>query len=173
VTLNLDAIAADAAHLSENGISHVFVNGTTGESMSLSEEERKAIVATWVVHGKAAASPIRVVAHVGSDSLSATCSLAAHAQSVGADAISAMSPRFFKPTPRELARWIKQVCEAAPELPFYYYHFPTITGGELRRAMPPRRRYGCGRSRGASARPAGRDRTFGGAYLPRHEVHRL
>ena len=129
LTLNLDAIGPYAAFLASKGLHCVFINGTSGESMSLSEAERKAITERWVAEGAKQSPRIRVIAHIGCDSLTATCGLARHAQEVGVDAISSMAPVMLKPTSAaELAAWLKHVCAAAPRTPFYYYHFPAITG---------------------------------------------
>ncbi|KAA0154744.1 hypothetical protein FNF29_02273 [Cafeteria roenbergensis] len=129
LSLNLDAIGPYAAFLASKGLHCVFINGTSGESMSLSEAERKAITERWVAEGAKQSPRIRVVAHIGCDSLTATCELARHAQEVGVDAISSMAPVMLKPTSAaELAGWLKHVCAAAPRTPFYYYHFPAITG---------------------------------------------
>ena len=55
--------------------------------------------------------------------------LAAHAQSIGADAISATPPSYFKPpTLAALIDCMAEIAAAAPELPFYYYHIPGMTG---------------------------------------------
>src|SRR5690606_4117262 len=37
-------------------------------------------------------------------------------------------PTFFKPSLRELADFLAEIAGAAPELPFYYYHMPSMTG---------------------------------------------
>jgi len=132
LTVNLEAIGHYASFLSSRGLNVVFINGTSGESMSLSEAERKAVTERWVEEGKKQSPRIRVIAHVGSDSLSATRELARHAEEVGVDAISAMTPIMFKPANvMDLAQWLKLVCAAAPATPFYYYNFPVITGVAL------------------------------------------
>ena len=125
-SLNTPAIDQLAQFLIDSGVSGVFVCGSTGESLSLTTEERKVCLDRWV---KACAGRIKVVAHVGHNSLPDARELAAHAQEVGADAISAMPPTFFKPrTLDALVDWCASLGDAAPELPFYYYHIPGMTG---------------------------------------------
>ncbi len=129
LSVDHEAVRGYCRWLTSKGLHVAFVNGTSGESMSLSEDERKALVETWVDEGKKMKPRMRIIAHVGCDSLTATMNMAKHAEEVGADAISAMTPIMFKPhTPRDLAVWIKTVCSAAPKTPFYFYHFPVITG---------------------------------------------
>ncbi|MFT4587317.1 MAG: N-acetylneuraminate lyase [Candidatus Binatia bacterium] len=125
-SVNAPAIDHLAQFLIDSGVSGVFVCGSTGESLSLTTEERKTCLDRWV---KACAGRIKVVAHVGHNSLPDARELAAHAQEVGADAISAMPPTFFKPrTLDALVDWCASLGDAAPELPFYYYHIPGMTG---------------------------------------------
>lgn len=125
-SLNAPVIDQLAQFLIDSGVSGVFVCGSTGESLSLTTEERKVCLDRWV---KACAGRIKVVAHVGHNSLPDARELAAHAQEVGADAISAMPPTFFKPrTLDALVDWCASLGDAAPELPFYYYHIPGMTG---------------------------------------------
>ncbi|XP_022096980.1 N-acetylneuraminate lyase-like isoform X2 [Acanthaster planci] len=70
-----------------------------------------------------------IMVHVGADSLRDTQDLASHAASIGADAISVVSPTYFKPkTVDLLLQYLKEVGAAAPSLPLYYYHNPGMTG---------------------------------------------
>ena len=109
-SLNTPAIDHLAQFLIDSGVSGVFVCGSTGESLSLTTEERKVCLDRWV---KACAGRIKVVAHVGHNSLPDARELAAHAQEVGADAISAMPPTFFKPrTLDALVDWCASLGDA-------------------------------------------------------------
>src|SRR5204863_760432 len=72
---------------------------------------------------------LKVVVHVGSNCLADARTLAAQAQSLGASAIAAMSPSYFKPrTIDTLIACCADVASAAPETPFYYYDIPAWTG---------------------------------------------
>ena len=97
--------------------------GTTGESLSLTKDERKTLSQAWVDTG------INVIVHVGSDAIGDSIELATHAESIGAKAIGAMPPFFFKPANAQaLALTISTICAAVPNLPCYYYHIPSMTG---------------------------------------------
>ncbi|MGI5869105.1 MAG: dihydrodipicolinate synthase family protein [Kiritimatiellia bacterium] len=129
-TLDLDVIPAYAAHLRREGVSGVFVNGTTGESLSLSPEERVSLAEAWA---KVCDDDLKLVVHVGDNALPVSRQLAAHAQQVGAVAIGAMPPSFFRPASvAAVMDWCAAVAEAAPTLPFYYYHIPSMTGVSIR-----------------------------------------
>ncbi|MEG0464246.1 dihydrodipicolinate synthase family protein [Bacteroides sp.] len=125
----LPAIEHYADLMARSGMSGVFVCGTTGESHSLTTQERKEILVEWV---KSARGRFKVIAHVGSNSMREAMELAAHAQQVGADAIGAMAPCFFKPaTVRDLIAFFAPIAASAAELPFYYYNMPSMTGVSL------------------------------------------
>jgi N-acetylneuraminate lyase len=86
--------------------------------MALSQGERKALAVAWV----AARSKygVKVVNHIGAQSITEACELAQHAQEIGCDAICAMAPQFFKPLgPMGLAKWLQAIGRAAPKLPLY------------------------------------------------------
>uniref|UniRef100_A0A3Q2Q733 N-acetylneuraminate lyase n=1 Tax=Fundulus heteroclitus TaxID=8078 RepID=A0A3Q2Q733_FUNHE len=86
------------------------VNGTTGESMSLSVAERKVLAEEWCL--RLCFRP-----------------QARHAVEIGADGIAVISPSFFKPkTAEALRQFLQEVARAAPSLPFYYYQIPSFTG---------------------------------------------
>lgn len=123
-------VDAHCADLAAHKVYFAFINGTTGDSMCLTQAERRGLHEAWVAAGKKYG--VKVLAHIGSASITEACELAAHAQSSGCDAICAMAPNFFKPKDaRVLALWLKQVGAAAPKLPLYYYNFPAITGVEI------------------------------------------
>jgi len=129
-TLRLDIVEQQAAHLQANGVGTVFIGGTTGESASLTLEERLQLTERWVkvTHG----TSMRVVVHVGSNCLADARALAAQAQRLGATAIAALAPSYFKPATVEvLASCCAEIAAAAPETPFYYYDIPALTGVNL------------------------------------------
>lgn len=125
--LNLAAVEPHAELLARDRAAGVFVGGTTGEFSSLTFEERLSLAARWgaVVKG----TPLRFVVHVGANSLSDAKHLAAHAQTLGAAAISAVAPSYVKPKSLDvLIRWCRELASAAPDTPFYFYDIPAMTG---------------------------------------------
>jgi N-acetylneuraminate lyase len=127
--LNLEPVGKYANHLIHSRVTGAFVCGTTGEGLSLTTEERKAVLEKWVGCSKGA---LKIIAHVGGNCLPQSIELAAHAQKTGAWATGAFAPSFFKPgTAEELASFLAPMAAAAPGLPFYYYHIPSLTGVNL------------------------------------------
>ncbi len=125
-SLNLNAIGPMVDQLIERGVSAMYVCGSTGEGPSLTTEERKATAAEFV---RASDARLPVVVQVGHSSLADARDLAAHAQQIGAAAISAVAPYYFKPDSVEvLAGCLAEITADAQDLPFYYYHIPAFTG---------------------------------------------
>ncbi|XP_067893504.1 N-acetylneuraminate lyase isoform X2 [Heterodontus francisci] len=94
--INLSLIGQYVDYLVKvQGIKNIFVNGTTGEGISLTTEERKLLAEEWISQGKGKLD--QVIIHVGSLSIKESQQLAKHAASYNASGIAVMSPCFFKP----------------------------------------------------------------------------
>jgi len=127
--LNLDLIPEYADFLVRNGVDGAFVCGSTGEGALLLREERMAVAEKWV---EASTDKLKVVVHTGGVNVSEQQILAAHAQKIGAFAISAMAPTFLAPKrTEEFVAYCKAIASAAPKLPFYYYHIPPLNNFRL------------------------------------------
>jgi N-acetylneuraminate lyase len=132
-SLNLAIVEKQAAHLQATGVIAAFIGGTTGESHSLTLGERQSLAARWMEVTKG--TSLKVVVHVGANCLADVCSLSAQAWTLGADAISALTPSYFKPASvTALVDCCEQITAAAPELPFFLYDIPGFTGVSL--SMP-------------------------------------
>src|SRR5690606_17793331 len=96
---------------------------------SVVSEGRMQLAVEW---RRAAGSELKVIVHVGHTSLLEAQRLAEHAQRIGADAVATMAPFFFKPAGvGDLVEFCAEVACAAPELPFYFYHIPSMTGVDV------------------------------------------
>lgn len=132
-SLHLAIVEKQCAHLIKTGVTAVFIGGTTGESASLTLEERLALAERWMAVAKG--TPLRVIVHTGSNCMADSAALAAHAGKLGAAAISAISPSYFKPRSVDtLIACCAGIAAAAPDTPFYYYDIPALTGVSL--SMP-------------------------------------
>ncbi|MHA2000331.1 MAG: dihydrodipicolinate synthase family protein, partial [Promethearchaeota archaeon] len=125
-SVNLEQVGAYAAFLYKNGIKCIFLNGSTGETFSLSVEERMALVDEWM---NTKPEDMKVIVHVSSLCLDDAKKMAAHAQKAGADAICTTACFYFKaPNLESVVDNCAIVAAAAPELPYFYYHIPSRTG---------------------------------------------
>jgi N-acetylneuraminate lyase len=128
-SLNTGMIKNYAGKLKNDGVSGVFVCGTTGEGMLMTLEERKKTAEAWI---KEQTNYFRVIVHTGTTSFKQSCELAAHAQETGAFAVGTMGPVFLPPSrTEELVGFCSEVASAAPDIPFYYYHIPSVSGIKL------------------------------------------
>ncbi|MEX0793346.1 MAG: dihydrodipicolinate synthase family protein [Pirellulaceae bacterium] len=124
--LNLGEIPAMVEHLLRWKIAGLYVLGSTGEGCSLLTEERIAVAQAFI---EAAGGRVPVIVQVGSECLKQSQLLAAEAERMGAAAISAVAPVYFKPDSVDcLVESMASIARAAPSLPFYYYHIPAATG---------------------------------------------
>jgi N-acetylneuraminate lyase len=125
-TINIAMIPLIVEKMINDGLISIFVCGTNGEGPNLTMDERMQIAAEYVKHAN---RRISIIVHVGHTSISESKKLAAHAQLIGADAISSVAAFYFKPSSVEnLVQSIAETAAAAPELPYYYYHIPSLTG---------------------------------------------
>jgi N-acetylneuraminate lyase len=126
-SLNLAIVERQAEHLLKHSIATAFIGGSTGESQSLSVDERLDLARRWVevAHG----TSLKIVVHVGSNCLADARVLAGQAQQLRAAAIAAFAPSYFKPqTLDSLMACCANIAAAAPETPFYFYDIPGLTG---------------------------------------------
>ncbi|MGF6846495.1 N-acetylneuraminate lyase [Chitinophaga sp. W3I9] len=125
-SLNLELVPALTDKLVKDGLKGIFVCGSNGEGPNMTTEERMQVAEAFV---KATAKRLLIIVHVGHSSIAESRKLAAHAASIGADAFSSVAAFYFKPTSVQvLADAMADIAAAAPALPFYYYHIPTLTG---------------------------------------------
>lgn len=128
--VNLSVIEKQAQHLIQSGVKAAFICGSTGESHSLTLIERRRMAERWrdVVKG----TNLKLIVHVGSNCLADAAELAEHANQIGAHAIAALSPSYFKPGSVEtLVESMARIATRAPSTPFYFYDIPAMTNVHL------------------------------------------
>lgn len=125
-----EVVPAQAAFLTGNGTRSVFITGSTGESHSLTCAEKLTLYQAWAEASRA--TGLRVIAHVGSNCLEDSKTLARRAETLGFAAISALAPSYYKPAGLSgLIDCCAGIAAAAPATPFYYYDIPALTGVTL------------------------------------------
>ncbi|PWE00381.1 dihydrodipicolinate synthase family protein [Marinilabilia rubra] len=126
--LNLELIEDYYTLLKNNQISGAFINGSTGEGVSTTMAEKKAVTKAWAE--QAAKSPgVRIINLVGGTCLKDCIELAQFSQEQKVDAIAVLAPFYFKPpSVIQLAEFIAGIAKEVPEMPVYFYHIPVLTG---------------------------------------------
>lgn len=122
-SVNYSAIKDMSEYLGATGVEGIFICGSTGEGCNLTTAERMRVAEEYVKH-----FPGDVIVHVGHNCLQDAADLAAHAQKINAAAASAICPTYFPMNSTDvLLRSMKQIADACPDIPFYYYHIPALT----------------------------------------------
>lgn len=116
-------VAAVVEHLVATGHDGVVVNGTTGESPTLSSAESIAMVESVK---EAAGDRLAVTAGVGSNNTAHAIEMSQAATRAGADALLVVSPYYNKPTQAGLLAHTRAIADAA-ELPIMLYDIPGRT----------------------------------------------
>lgn len=111
-------------HLLANETESLVVCGTTGESPTLSHEEKLELFRRVVQHVKGRA---KVIAGTGTNDTRATVALSREAQACGVDGLLLVAPYYNKPSQEGLYHHFRTVAEAV-ELPCLLYNIPGRTG---------------------------------------------
>jgi len=126
--LNLSVIPDYYRFLKSNGVTGAFICGSTGEGVSLTLAEKKIVAEAWAAcsnHDK----DFRVMMFLGGTCIADCIDLAKHAYEIGLYAVSFTAPFYFKPANAAmLAQSCKAIADQIPDMPFYYYHIPVLTG---------------------------------------------
>ncbi|CAN5466382.1 N-acetylneuraminate lyase [soil metagenome] len=125
-SINLGMIEPLYKYYKQNSIKGVFLNGSTGEGHSLTYNERLELCEAW---STIVDDDFKLIVHIGSNSLNEAKEFAAHAGKNGVDGISTIGPFYQKSSTMEiLVEICAQVAAQVPDIPFYYYHIPVLTG---------------------------------------------
>ena len=110
-------------YLIENGTDSIVVSGTTGESPTLSTEEKLALFQHVV---KVANKRVKVIAGTGSNNTYASIELSKKAEKIGVDGLLLVAPYYNKPNQQGLYEHFKAIAEST-ELPIMLYNIPGRT----------------------------------------------
>ncbi len=115
-------------HLLGKGVKGLYVGGSSGECIYQSVQERKEILEAVMeaIEGK-----LTIIAHVACNNTADSCQLAAHAESLGVDAIASIPPIYFHLLEHGIARYWNDISAAAPNTDFVIYNIPQLAGVAL------------------------------------------
>lgn len=112
----------------KKGVKGVYVNGSSGECIYQSVEDKKCVLEHVM---REAAGKLTVIAHVACNNTKDSMELAAHAQSLGVDAVAAIPPIYFHLPEHAIAAYWNAISSAAPETDFIIYNIPQLAGVAL------------------------------------------
>lgn len=116
-----------ADYLINHGVNGLFYLGTGGEFSQMNTAERKEMARVGV---ESAAGRVPVLIGVGSPNTREAVELTKHAESIGADAVVAINPYYWKVSSTNLDAYYAAICQATT-LPVLIYNFPDLTGQDL------------------------------------------
>ena len=119
-------------YLIGKGISGLYVGGSSGECIYHSKEERKLVLENVV---EAARGRVTIIAHVACNNTADSMELAAHAESLGVDAIASIPPIYFHLPDRAIAKYWNDISSAAPNTDFFIYNIPQLAGVSLNTSL--------------------------------------
>src|SRR5215211_1164072 len=102
--------------------------GTTGESVTMTEEENSFVIRTTVELSRGRA---KVIAGTGSNSTAVTIRRSQAARELGVDAVLTVAPYYNKPTQEGLYAHFRAIAEALSELPVVIYNVPGRTSSNI------------------------------------------
>lgn len=127
-SLNLSVIPKYFDLLKANNVNGAFICGSTGEGVSMTAKEKMAVAEAWAACSKNDPD-FKIMTLLGGTSITDCKELAKHAESIGLYGVSFTAPFYFEPVDVSmLAKACIAVAETVPNLPFYYYHIPVLTG---------------------------------------------
>jgi 4-hydroxy-tetrahydrodipicolinate synthase len=127
--VDIERMSALVARQCEAGVRLLVPCGTTGESVTMSEDENRRVISATVEVAKEHGA--RVIAGAGSNSTAHAVSNALAAQAAGADAVLIVAPYYNKPTQEGLYQHFRTVAEAVAPLPVMLYNVPGRTSSNI------------------------------------------
>ncbi|MEI6140386.1 MAG: dihydrodipicolinate synthase family protein [Mariniphaga sp.] len=126
--LIIDLIPGYYDFLEKNKVVGAFINGSTGEGVSLTQKEKMLCVEKWTSVSKQKKT-VKVISLVGGTSYKECIENAQHAEENAVDAIALLAPYYFKPAgAKQLAEYCALVAASIPRTPVYFYHIPVLSG---------------------------------------------
>ncbi len=127
-----EGVRALTKYFVEKGVKGVYVNGSSGECIYQSVEDRKIVLENVM---EAAEGKLTVIAHVACNNTKDSQELAAHAQKSGVDAIACIPPIYFHLPEYAIAQYWNDISSAAPDTDFIIYNIPQLAGVSLTRSL--------------------------------------
>jgi len=126
-SIDFSALGRVVEHIIGGGINYIVVLGTTGESVTLTKDEKKAVI-SYVI--EAVNGRVPIVAGIGGNNTQEVINTIRHTDFTGIDGILSVAPYYNKPTQRGLFQHFKSIANCSP-VPVIMYNVPGRTGCNL------------------------------------------
>ncbi len=127
-SVSAERTKAFASYLCDKGVKGLYVCGSSGECIYQSKEERKLILEAVM---EAVGDKMTIIAHVACNNTADSMELAAHAESLGVDAIASIPTIYFRLPEDAIAKYWNDISSAAPNTDFVIYNIPQLAGVSL------------------------------------------
>jgi 4-hydroxy-tetrahydrodipicolinate synthase len=126
-SVDFDSLSKLVDHVINNGVNYLVALGTTAETPTLSNEEKKQVLAHIVKHN---AGRVPVVCGMGGNNTAEIVNLIAEYDWAGVAGILSVSPYYNKPTQEGIYQHFKAIAQAC-KLPIILYNVPGRTAGNI------------------------------------------
>jgi 4-hydroxy-tetrahydrodipicolinate synthase len=126
-SLDFAAMGRMVEHLIAGGVNYIVLMGTTGESVTLSKDEKQALT-SFVTEANDKRVPI--VLGIGGNNTNEVISCIRHTDFEGVDAILSVAPYYNKPGQKGLYQHFRQIATSSP-VPVILYNVPSRTGSNI------------------------------------------
>ena len=126
--INPAAVRELTQYYIDKGVQGLYVGGSSGECIYQGKEERKVVLENVMAVAK---GKLTIIAHIACNNTADSQELAAHAESLGVDAIASIPPIYFKLPPYAIAKYWNDMSAAAPNTDFIIYNIPQLAGVSL------------------------------------------
>lgn len=126
--INPQAVRELTQYFVDKGVKGLYVGGSSGECIYQSVAERKLVLENVMAVAK---GKLTVIAHVACNNTADSRELAAHAESLGVDAIASIPPIYFHLPEHAIAKYWNDISDAAPNTDFIIYNIPQLAGVSL------------------------------------------
>jgi 4-hydroxy-tetrahydrodipicolinate synthase len=126
-SIDFAALGRVINHVISGGVNYVVAMGTTGESVTLTKEEKKAIISYAI---EAVDNRVPVVYGIGGNNTQEVINSIRHADLCGVDGILSVTPYYNKPTQRGLFQHFKEIATCS-SIPVIIYNVPGRTSSNL------------------------------------------
>lgn len=117
--------------LKKNNIKGAFICGSTGEGVSLNVKEKIKVAEAWAIC-TAGDKEFKVMLLLGGTSITECKELAIKARQLELHSVSITAPNYFKLSDaKTLTAICHEIASVVPDMPFYYYHIPVLTGVDI------------------------------------------
>ena len=127
LSVDFSALGRIVNHVVEGGINYIVVMGTTGESVTVTKDEKKAVISHII---ESVNKRVPVIVGIGGNNTQEVITTIKHSSFEGVDGILSVAPYYNKPSQRGIFQHFKAIATCCP-LPVIMYNVPVRTSSNI------------------------------------------